>query len=328
MFDVVVIGAGIAGLTCARLLHQAGYSVMVADKSRGLGGRSATRRLHGTRADHGLRYLEVRGELSGRLVDVMASRYLIQPWTDDTYVAPEGMNAVGKFLADNLDILLDQRVEAIALTPEQTWQVTGTNRMLTTQAIVVAIPAPQALMLIAPLADIISSEFIASLRSVEFDPCITVMAGYPVSRLADVKQLDWKQHIFTDADLAWIGLDSSKRLDSTQPVFVLHSSAAFARKYLEAQDLQPAADYLLNQAAEDLIPWLNSPAFWQVHRWRYAFGKHSLSLNCLAATPLNLVCCGDWCGGNLVESALQSGLAAATHINSQLRQLPLPEYPF
>ena len=47
MTDIAVIGAGIAGLVCAQQLSQAGYSVVVVEKSRGLGGRLATRRLHG-----------------------------------------------------------------------------------------------------------------------------------------------------------------------------------------------------------------------------------------------------------------------------------------
>jgi hypothetical protein len=44
-FKAAVIGAGIAGASCARALSAAGVSVHVVDKSRGAGGRLATRRL-------------------------------------------------------------------------------------------------------------------------------------------------------------------------------------------------------------------------------------------------------------------------------------------
>ena len=42
---VVVVGAGIAGLTAARSLVESGAGVIVVDKSRGVGGRMATRRI-------------------------------------------------------------------------------------------------------------------------------------------------------------------------------------------------------------------------------------------------------------------------------------------
>ena len=120
LFDVAVIGAGMAGLTCAQLLRQAGYSAVVLEKSRGLGGRVATRRLEGTCADHGARYLEPKGESLKRFVHVLSAHSIIKPWTDTThtcdpvngqltpasptnwcpyYVAPAGMSAAGKFLA-------------------------------------------------------------------------------------------------------------------------------------------------------------------------------------------------------------------------------------
>lgn len=40
---VAVIGAGVSGLSAARVLHDHGYQVRVFEKSRGLGGRAATR---------------------------------------------------------------------------------------------------------------------------------------------------------------------------------------------------------------------------------------------------------------------------------------------
>ncbi|NBY26365.1 MAG: FAD-dependent oxidoreductase, partial [Betaproteobacteria bacterium] len=40
---LAVIGAGMAGIACARTLVQAGHTVQLFEKSRGVGGRMATR---------------------------------------------------------------------------------------------------------------------------------------------------------------------------------------------------------------------------------------------------------------------------------------------
>jgi predicted NAD/FAD-dependent oxidoreductase len=372
MFDVAVIGAGMAGLVCAQQLSQAGYSVVVVEKSRGLGGRVATRRLHDTCADHGACYLTPKGELLGSFVDLLCQRNILKVWTDTVYeletlsgggstgkampcpynwglryVAPAGMSAIAKFLASGLDIRLNQRAicverssEAIAITPtvNHTWLVTceapnssASNTQpenITATAVVVAIPAPQAFMLLEPLGEpVLGAAFLDNLRSVEFSPCISVMAGYPAT---SQPLPDWKAiNFIDDPDLAWIGFDSSKRLDAKQPHFVVQSSADFAQRYLETQDLQPVGQQMLNRAAQLLLPWLDNPQWMQVHRWRYAFVSNPWQETFLAApTTQPLVCCGDWCGGNLVEGAMSSGLAAAEKINLQLRHLHLPKLTF
>ena len=347
MFDVAVIGAGMAGLTCANQLHQAGYKVVVVDKSRGVGGRVATRRLQGTCADHGTCYLKPQGELLQKFVGVLCDRNILQVWTDtvyelDTaspsqlveakryprYVAPAGMTAIAKFLAANLEMRLSQRVQALSLTGEKTWNLTfeDTADELTAKAVVVAIPAPQAVILLESLTQTISSAFLDILRSVEFYPSLSVMAGYS----QEFPLPTWKAcNISNDSDLAWIGLDSSKRQNPEMPIFVLQSSAEFAQRYLDAQDLSSAAQQMLSRAAQLLIPGLDSPEWLQVHRWRYAFPSNPLNLDCLdAETLLPLVCCGDWCGGNLVEGAMNSGLAAAVRINQQMEMRSLPGESF
>jgi renalase len=85
MTDIAIIGAGMAGLVCAQQLSQAGYSIVVVEKSRGLGGRLATRRLHGTWADHGACYLKPKGELFLRFVELLRDRHILEIWTDTVY---------------------------------------------------------------------------------------------------------------------------------------------------------------------------------------------------------------------------------------------------
>ncbi len=344
MFDVVIIGAGISGLVCAQQLHQAGYKVLVVEKSRGLGGRVATRRLHDTCADHGTCYLKPKLGLFQRFVELLAQQNILQVWTNTVhefntdsqqltvstpspiYIAPKGMSAIARFLAAGLEIHLNQRVIEISANADS-WclqlESTNASTQIAAKAVVVAIPAPQALMLLQPVS--VSPIFLDNLRSVEFAPCISVIAGYGTIQSLPIWQA---VTVASDDNLAWIGLDSSKRKEARSPVFVLHSSAKFAQNYLQSDDLQPAGELLIARAA-NLLPWLDTPEWMQVHRWRYAFPTSPLTNTCLNAnTPQPLVCCGDWCGGDRVESALLSGISAAEQINQQMQRQLLPANSF
>ena len=53
---IVVVGAGMTGLTAARALSGQGHDVVVIDKARGPGGRMSTRRDNDLRFDHGAQY--------------------------------------------------------------------------------------------------------------------------------------------------------------------------------------------------------------------------------------------------------------------------------
>ena len=193
-------------------------------------------------------------------------------------------------------------------------------------AVVFAIPAPQALSLLEPLAESgLHTQFLNNLRSVEFDPCFSVIAGYPAHSHPEPT---WKAvTLLDDSELAWIGWDSSKRQVAEPLVFVLQSSAEFAKRYLD-QDLNSVGHQLLGRAAQDLLPWLDQPNWMQVHRWRYAFPSQPWHETYLSAETVPLVCCGDWCGGYDADSAILSGLAAATGVNSQLQQRMLPGASF
>ncbi len=346
-FDIAVIGAGVAGLTCAQQLQQAGYRVVVVEKSRGLGGRLATRRLQGTHADHGVCYLKPKDDRFQTLIETLRERSLLQIWTDTIheldaeehliappdpaprYASPSGISAIAKFLATELTLRLNQRVETIRQT-DQGWQLQFESDSLnladqagvTASAVIVAIPAPQALTLLESVAD---EPLLTSLRSLQFAPCISAIAVYSAEK--NQPAVPWRGVTCAhDPTIAWVGLDSSKQNSPSQPVVVVQSTAAFANLHLETNDLPLVGQTLLDRAADLLASWLSSPETLQVHRWRYAFPINPLAEKFLCAnTRSPLLLTGDWCGGNRVESAFLAGLATSAQINECLRGRSLPE---
>jgi renalase len=326
-YDIAVIGAGLAGLTCGKQLQERGQRVIVLDKSRGVGGRVATRRLHDTKADHGLPYWENQGELSQGILQTLQQQGVVKLWLEQVeelnageltsapqkaYIAEDGMNAIAKYLAQDLTLLKQHRVTQIQ--GDSTWQLshTASDETLSADIVILAIPAPQAYDLLHPLP--LSLDWLSQLKSVTYNPCLTLMAGYTSSF-----NLPWRALRVQHSDLAWIALDSSKRPLDAPPVFVYHSTPEFAQQYLEATELDPAGKYLLAVAEDLLGVGFASPNWFQVHRWRYATPREPLSASFLATqTPLPLICCGDWCGGTGIESALQSGELAAQQVQRWL----------
>ena len=82
---IAIIGAGIAGLSCATVLKQADLRVSIFDKSKGPAGRMSTRRGESWECDHGAQYFTATSE---------PFRYQVRSWLDSG-VAREWTGRVG-----------------------------------------------------------------------------------------------------------------------------------------------------------------------------------------------------------------------------------------
>lgn len=356
--DVIVVGAGLAGLVCARRLQKAGHQVCVIEKSRGLGGRLATRRINNVPLDHGTRYLAHHSDRLEQLIQHLRDQQILTPWQPHTYtmdaagtlhknlthepylVAPAGMNAIAKHLAQGLTIHRQQRLISLALTAQNTWQLTVERATDQSQvrhqakAIVLAFPAPQIIPILKPLAAIAPIQtLLPALTSVTYQPILTVMAQYddPTRQRTDAlpchPTAPWLVEGHPETSLFWVGLDSSKR-STTDTNVVIHSSAAFAREWFNEPDLEPVGKTLLAQASEFIATWLNHPHSYQVHRWRYGLVSTPCTEPLLTTlTPLPLAACGDWCGSANLDTALESGWTAAAAIQAALGGTALPDFP-
>lgn len=346
--EIAIVGAGIAGITCASELQAAGYQgITIFEKSRGVGGRLTTRRMHQTCVDRGTCYISPKGEKFHKLFDRLIANNIVETWTDTThtltakgdmladpniyprYVAPSGMNQIAKYLAQDLDIRFGQR--AISIQPEgNLWRLaidsTDPTEILA-RKVILAIPAPQALDLLKPLTPILPIEFINNLTAVEFYPSIAVAAGYTATQLAQWETTYPQIKSVTcqgDPILAWLGLDSSKRQQSAPPVFVLQSTAEFATTYPEPQSTATASQLMLKRANERFFPWFQDFQWQEPHLWRYAIAKSPRTLFAKTAAdsylsidlPAPLFCIGDWCRGSKVEDAFLAGMTLAAAIKS------------
>jgi renalase len=331
MFEIAVIGAGIAGLTCARRLQQAGKRVVLIDKSRGLGGRLATRRLAGTHADHGVCYLQPKGDLFRQWIEELVDVGILRVWSEGIhrlsaegvlqpptkfapcYAAPMGATSISKYLGGDLEIIGDKLITAISPL-DNAWRLSSSDPQwsLTAEQVVVATPPAQALAIVGETID---PHCFQQISSVNFTRSIVAIAVYPATEQNAAAALPWQGIQSIDHPIvAWIGLDSSKQIEPKQPVLVVQSSVAFAEAHFDAPDLAVIGQKLLDVVAP-LTPGLNAPALVQVHRWGYAFARNPLPDRFLMAqTRSPLYFCGDWCGGNRAESAYLSGVALANQI--------------
>eukprot|EP01006_Ploeotia_vitrea_P051137 TRINITY_DN67529_c3_g4_i2.p1 TRINITY_DN67529_c3_g4~~TRINITY_DN67529_c3_g4_i2.p1 ORF type:complete len:214 (+),score=22.85 TRINITY_DN67529_c3_g4_i2:47-688(+) len=145
---IAVVGAGLAGLSCARSLEKSGHRVLMLDKSRGIGGRVATRRTNDTCFDHGLPAWEIQGPLSKSLIEGLSAAEVISPvpGTTDQFASAVGMTAGTKHLAKGLDLTAPWRLSKLCAEADG-WQlipVEEQNQPTKVQAVVLAVPAPQA----------------------------------------------------------------------------------------------------------------------------------------------------------------------------------------
>ena len=143
--DVVIVGAGLTGLYLGQLLKLQGKSCLILEKSKGLGGRVATRRIDELGLDHGALYLSFLNEIQPELKQ--ANLAWIQ--TNQGDFISGGMNSLSKALGKNLEVCKSQKVQNIVRINNRWHLETEEGQHYSCGQLVITAPVPQALELLA-----------------------------------------------------------------------------------------------------------------------------------------------------------------------------------
>jgi predicted NAD/FAD-dependent oxidoreductase len=299
---IAVIGAGIAGLACARRLVDAGLDPIVIDKGRAPGGRLATRVLTLAEGeihiDHGAQYFTAREPGFQRQCVSWLASGIIEPWTatqhaaEPRYVGRPGMSAIGKAMAGGIEIMQGNRVTALT-RQGGSWHLafedgTGLDGLT---AIVLAIPPAQAATLLETVAPALAEEA----RSAKLAPCWAGIfafdppgePGFQALRIADGGALGW----------------IARSRDG--PAWIAHATPDWSRRHLDSDVAELAP--LMEAAIRTYLPDAGETRYIRLHRWRYALVEHAAGTPFVWDAHLQIGLCGDWRLGARVECAWESG---------------------
>lgn len=315
---IAIIGAGMAGLSLARRLSSHA-DVSVFEKSRGLGGRMATRRRPQGTFDHGAQYFTVRNADFHDALEGAIDRGVVQAWavplmkTDadghahrledraPRFVAVPGMTALAKLMAERLQVLGDQRITALEGRAGDWFLTTPDTRHGPFHWVVSTAPAPQTLDLL-PL----SASDRAAIASVRMNGCFTLMV-----RLPDASELPFCASQVEHPVISWLAANHSKPDREPGRALVVHANNQWSDAHLE--DPPEAVRDLMLEALKALFPsiaWDDAVSV-DLHRWRFANVEQPLGRAFVLDPALKIGACGDWCLGNRVEAAFLSGNALA-----------------
>lgn len=329
-----IIGAGISGLIAGRVLAKQGHDVTILEKSRGFGGRMATRYVgknHETKLDHGLSYFTADSPEFQNFSAELLEKGLIKRWGDEfvfydgnklyaknlnhkkqpTFTAVNGMNSIGKYLSRWVDVKTETLAGGLTYigsnrTKKRSWMINLTaGNTFEADAVIIATPAPQAYGLLQTATDETNAlKIIREIDEVQYAPCYTLMAGYGNRELPE-----WEGVICNSGALQFISNEASKKSNDQECSLVVQATPGFTKHLKDIKNDDTIIKEILNELSGIVGGWAASPDWSQTHYWRYSRAMKVLNdpyfeLE-MSDAPLALI--GDYFEDNTVDSAFRSG---------------------
>ena len=336
---IAVVGAGIAGISCARTLAQAGANVRVFEQAAQVGGRMTSCDTSFGTFDHGAQYFTIRDPRFQQALATAPGSF--RPWSANAvrvldphgrvaeaalgarephFVGVPRMDALPRQWAQPLVDAgaVELRTHVTRLEPDalhsQRWQLqtSGPDDSVHVysgfDAVLLAIPCAPAMALLRASSQ---PALGVAMQAVDVTPCWSLMLAFPNAMQPALVTLgpQWNAALSTHHRIAWLARESSKPGRSLVERWTVQASPAWSQEHLEDDEATVLAK--LHKAFAEVTGIRAEPSYSKVFRWRSAKTMTALGQPMLWERQLGLGACGDWCLGHRVEDAFISGLELA-----------------
>jgi predicted NAD/FAD-dependent oxidoreductase len=319
---VAVIGAGMAGLSCATHLQSLGFEVEVFEKSRGPGGRMSTRHGDGWVADHGAQYFTARDPRFIQALETWIKNKVVTQWNprikvfennewrhssskDKRYIGIPTMNSPGKYLAKSLSIQFEQTISRIEFR-QNGWILHSSETGRIDRAydwLILAIPANQA----HSLAKDVHSEVDKITASGNMTGCWTMMILFQSQ-----PKVDFDAAFINQENISWVCRNNAKPEREGLESWTIHANPEWSQQNIELTQDAAAAN-MLSSLTKLGFDCRNTQV--SMHRWRYASGGLISPVDFYLSSEIKLGLVGDWLHGGRVEGAWLSGYELSAIMN-------------
>jgi len=311
---IAVVGGGISGLILARTLQERGSRVVLLEKSRGLGGRLATKRVGDAVFDQGAQYFTAKTDRFAALVEEWRLLGITSNWPEASahrFIGKPSMNALGKFLAEGLDIRREAKVVSVRRV-ENIWEVEIEHQSnLRVGRLALTAPVPQSLALLKAGNVELPAQLVGGLAELRYNPCLALLVTLSGTSLVPAEGV-----ALPDGPVRWIADNVKKGVSPTGKAAVtVHLSPAFAAEHYAKTELE-----LFPMIEPIIASWLGGTVLnVALHRWKFSEPITTYPAPCVWQEDLGLGFAGDAFGGARVEGAALSGWALADKMTAELR---------
>lgn len=316
MNPVAIIGAGLSGLLCAKMLNECDLPIAVFEKSRGLGGRLARRRHSWGNVDIGAPLLALTPEQLQYFPSdaINAQPYTTALWRDGKllpqatqthYTAAGSNNQLCHALAGGIEVRRGQRVAAIHPT-STTLSLRDDNGedLGNFSAVILATPAPQA-------RDLLPTTSSLTITETPWQAGWTVIVQFE-GAWAPSEIIDIESHAILRRIVC---LSASPARDHEHCYSIELTDDA--NHHFEQRSDKEIIDRVMTELASiaPTPPLLHS----DIQRWRFA--RAEAAVNCdtqRADDSLKIALAGDYCAGGNAEGALRSATFAVQQVKQWL----------
>jgi predicted NAD/FAD-dependent oxidoreductase len=302
---VVVVGAGLSGLACARALIDAGRDVIVRERGRSAGGRFTSQHLDGRPVDVGAAYFTVSDPAFATVVAGWQRASLARPWTKTfnvyggspattatgplRWAAPKGLRSLAEHLAADLPVRLAAPVVRVTSDPT----VDGEP----VDAVALCLPGPEAERLLPGV-----------FRPQTWSPVLSAVLRYPERTWPD-----FHGAFVNDRPVLTTICDDGDRRGDRAPVLVAHTTDGFARAH---PDDPAGAGPAIAAAVGQVLDLPQRPSGCHVYRWELAKPAEPLPEPFELAGRVGLA--GDIFGPPRAQTAWLSGRALGVKLAALL----------